>query len=224
MFDKMKGKPGEFEREPAPAPQVRQPAGAPSASASPAAAPPATAPSAAAASTTAASTAAAPKAAAVSQDATSISPGMTIVGKLSGDGTVKVFGRVEGELHAPTVLICQGAHVEGNIVAQELTVGGRVKGTMHAARVKLQGTADVEGDIFHRSLSIEENARFEGTSRREDNAANTSASAAKAVNAQAQVQAQAPATTAPQPKVVPIDANQKFKSPADHEEIFRSAE
>jgi cytoskeletal protein CcmA (bactofilin family) len=28
----------------------------------------------------------------------------------------------------------------------------------------------VEGDIFHRSLSIEENARFEGSSKREDNA------------------------------------------------------
>jgi cytoskeletal protein CcmA (bactofilin family) len=28
----------------------------------------------------------------------------------------------------------------------------------------------VEGDIFHQSLSIEENARFEGSSKREDNA------------------------------------------------------
>jgi cytoskeletal protein CcmA (bactofilin family) len=30
----------------------------------------------------------------------------------------------------------------------------------------------VEGDIFHRSLSIEENARFEGSSKREDNTVN----------------------------------------------------
>jgi cytoskeletal protein CcmA (bactofilin family) len=28
----------------------------------------------------------------------------------------------------------------------------------------------VEGDIFHRSLLIEENARFEGSSKRQDNA------------------------------------------------------
>jgi cytoskeletal protein CcmA (bactofilin family) len=34
----------------------------------------------------------------------------------------------------------------------------------------LNGTAVVEGDIFHRSLSIEENARFEGSLKREDNA------------------------------------------------------
>jgi cytoskeletal protein CcmA (bactofilin family) len=34
----------------------------------------------------------------------------------------------------------------------------------------LSSTAVVEGDIFHRSLSIEENARFEGSSKRKDNA------------------------------------------------------
>jgi cytoskeletal protein CcmA (bactofilin family) len=34
----------------------------------------------------------------------------------------------------------------------------------------LNSYAVVEGDIFHRSLSIEENARFEGSSKREDNA------------------------------------------------------
>jgi cytoskeletal protein CcmA (bactofilin family) len=49
-----------------------------------------------------------------------------------------------------------------------LTIGGRVKGIIHANRVRLNGTAIVEGDIFHRSLSIEENARFEGSSKREE--------------------------------------------------------
>ena len=76
---------------------------------------------------------------------------------------------MEGEVHAATVWISDGAEVEGNIVAQDVTVGGRVKGTIHAIRVTLNSTALVEGDIFHRSLSVEENARFEGTSRREDN-------------------------------------------------------
>jgi cytoskeletal protein CcmA (bactofilin family) len=109
--------------------------------------------------------------AAAGDETSSLSAGMTIVGKISGEGTVKIFGRVEGELHASTVLIAPGADVEGDIVADELSVGGRVKGTIHANRVKLNSTAVVEGDIFHRSLSIEENARFEGTSRREGAAA-----------------------------------------------------
>ena len=80
------------------------------------------------------------------------------------------FGQVEGELRALNVLINEGARVEGDVVAQELTIGGQVKGAIHATRVKLNSTALVEGDIFHRSLSIEENARFEGSSKREDNA------------------------------------------------------
>jgi cytoskeletal protein CcmA (bactofilin family) len=101
-------------------------------------------------------------------ETSSISAGMTVIGKISGEGTVQVFGRVEGELRASTVLIAEGAEVEGDIIADDLSVGGRVKGTIHANRVKLNSSAAVEGDIFHRSLSIEENARFEGSSRRED--------------------------------------------------------
>jgi cytoskeletal protein CcmA (bactofilin family) len=97
-----------------------------------------------------------------------ISAGMTVVGKITGEGTLKVFGRIEGELHAPTVVVADGAHVEGDIVANDVTIGGRVKGTIHANRVKLDSTAAVEGDIFHRLLAIDENARFEGSSRRED--------------------------------------------------------
>ena len=98
-----------------------------------------------------------------------INTGMTIFGKVIGDGDVKVLGRIEGELQAASVQVCEGAQVEGNIFAEQLNIGGRVKGTIHAVRVKLERSADVEGDIFHRSLSIEENARFEGTSRREEN-------------------------------------------------------
>jgi cytoskeletal protein CcmA (bactofilin family) len=99
-----------------------------------------------------------------------ISRSMTVVGKIVDEGTVHVLGQLEGELRALTIVIGEGAKVEGDLVAEELTIGGAVKGTIHANRVKLNSTAVVEGDIFHRSLSIEENARFEGSSRRKDNA------------------------------------------------------
>jgi cytoskeletal protein CcmA (bactofilin family) len=122
-------------------------------------------------------------------DATSsISSGMTVIGKVNCDGTVKVFGRIEGELHGSTIVIAAGAQMEGDIVAEELTIGGRVKGMIHAKRVKLVSTADVEGDIYHRSLSIEENAQFEGSSRREDREDNL-------INATSRVQAKSPAAT-----------------------------
>jgi cytoskeletal protein CcmA (bactofilin family) len=108
-------------------------------------------------------------AAAQQQDmSSSLSPGMTVIGKLVGEGAVKIYGRIEGELQASSIVICEGAQIDGDVVAKELTIAGRVKGTIHAGKVKLQSSAVVEGDIFHRSLAIEENARFEGMSRREE--------------------------------------------------------
>ena len=63
--------------------------------------------------------------------------------------------------------------MEGDVVAEELTIGGHVKGTIHANRVKLNSTAVVKGDIFHQTLAIEENAHFEGASRRQENRIDT---------------------------------------------------
>src|SRR5262249_34781416 len=97
----------------------------------------------------------------------------SIVGKIVGDGAVTIFGHVKGELRASTVMIAEGADMEGEVSAEELTIGGHVKGTIHANRVKLNRTAVVEGDIFHRTLAIEENARLEGTSRRSENKIDT---------------------------------------------------
>jgi cytoskeletal protein CcmA (bactofilin family) len=108
-----------------------------------------------------------------------ISRGMTVIGKIVGDGTLNVFGQVEGELQALNVMVNEGARVEGDLVAEDLTIGGQVKGSIRASRVKLKGTAVVEGDIFHRSLTIEENARFEGSSKRDDNAVEAGRSLAK---------------------------------------------
>jgi cytoskeletal protein CcmA (bactofilin family) len=105
-----------------------------------------------------------------------ISRGVTVVGEIFSDGTVQLLGRIKGDVRASTVLIKEGAEVEGDLVAEELTISGRVKGTIHAARVKLDKTAVVQGNIFHRSLSIDPNARFDGLSQREDDATDTSRS------------------------------------------------
>jgi cytoskeletal protein CcmA (bactofilin family) len=101
--------------------------------------------------------------------ASCIGSDMSIVGNIECKGPAQVFGRVEGELHASELLIGDGAQVEGSIIAQNVTVCGRVKGIIRAVRVKLQNGGAVEGDIFHRSLSIDENSLFEGSSRRVEN-------------------------------------------------------
>jgi cytoskeletal protein CcmA (bactofilin family) len=151
----------------------------------------------------------------------SISSGLSIIGKIVGEGTLGIFGHVEGEVHASTVQIGDGARVEGNIVAEELTIGGRVKGTIHANRVRLNSTAVVEGDIYHRSLAIEENAQFEGMSRRQENVIDTpSLVPAKRIQAQPisiDVNGQGSvATEGLNPsQATPIDRNRRGKATSD---------
>ena len=106
-----------------------------------------------------------------SEAISSIGSEMTVVGKISCEGIIRIYGLVEGELSASNAIIADGARIDGDIVAEELTVGGRVKGDIYARRVELRDTAVVEGDIYHRSLSIDENAWFEGRSRPEANLA-----------------------------------------------------
>jgi cytoskeletal protein CcmA (bactofilin family) len=101
--------------------------------------------------------------------ASCIGSGMSIVGNIECNGPAQVFGRIKGELSASDLLIGDGAQIEGSIIAQDVTVCGRVKGTIRAVRVKLKDGGAVEGDIFHRSLSIDENSLFEGSSRRVEN-------------------------------------------------------
>ena len=144
------------------------------------------------------------------EEISSISSGMTIVGKISCEGTVKIFGRIEGELHATTILISDSGQVEGEVNAEDLTIGGRVKGTIHANRVRLIGTAIVEGDIFHQSLAIEEHARFEGASRRKDHV----------VDASSNAQVNRPQS---QTKIVPIEGHRRLNGSPDNEEHDRPA-
>jgi len=99
--------------------------------------------------------------------ASCIGSGMSIVGNIKCNGLVQVFGRIEGELCASDLLIGNGAQVEGSVIAQDVTVCGRVK---------LNDGGAVEGDIFHRSLSIDENSQFEGSSRRIENPIDASCS------------------------------------------------
>jgi cytoskeletal protein CcmA (bactofilin family) len=98
-----------------------------------------------------------------------IGSGMSIVGNVECNGSAQVFGRIKGDVRASDLLIGDGAQVEGSVIAQDVTVCGHVKGTIRAVRVKLQDGGAVEGDIFHRSLTIEENSVFEGSSRRVEN-------------------------------------------------------
>jgi cytoskeletal protein CcmA (bactofilin family) len=94
--------------------------------------------------------------------------GMTITGNIVCTGSMHVFGRVVGDIHASQLVICEGAKVEGKLIAPEIVVQGEFKGTINGNNVKLQSSAVVDGEIFNKSLTIEQSALFEGVARRID--------------------------------------------------------
>ena len=74
------------------------------------------------------------------EEGSSISSGLSIVGKIIGHGALTIFGRVQGEVRASNIVIAEGAQIEGDVVAEELTVSGHLKGTVRANRVKVDST------------------------------------------------------------------------------------
>ena len=97
-----------------------------------------------------------------------LGPGFQVIGNIVCEGSVQIFGRVIGDIHASQLFVCEGAHVEGNVIAQETSIQGVFKGTIHSNHVKLQGKAVVESEIYNKSLTIEQDVQFEGLSRRLD--------------------------------------------------------
>jgi cytoskeletal protein CcmA (bactofilin family) len=97
-----------------------------------------------------------------------LGPGMVIIGNIVCQDSAQIFGRVTGDIQAVAIVVGEGAHVEGNITAQEVCVNGTFKGTIRGNTVKLRGAASVDGEVFSRSLTVEENVQFEGVSRRLD--------------------------------------------------------
>ena len=106
------------------------------------------------------------KAAPSQEIVSTLGPGLLITGNVVSTGAVQIHGRVIGDIHAARLLISKGAVVEGKVTAQEAVIDGTFKGTIYGNSVKLQATAVVDGEIFKQSLVIEQNAQFEGVSRR----------------------------------------------------------
>ena len=95
-----------------------------------------------------------------------LGPGMMIKGSIVCEGPMQVFGRIFGEVHAVKLAICEGGQVEGQITAEETTIAGHFKGTIHSKSVRLESSAIVEGEIYKNSLVIDQDAQFEGLTRR----------------------------------------------------------
>lgn len=87
-----------------------------------------------------------------------------VQGSMRTDGTLRIDGRLEGDvLQAAVVVVGVGAVIRGNVTAGELVVGGTIEGNITAeTRVELEGTAVVTGDVKAHAILVHEGATLNG--------------------------------------------------------------
>ncbi len=95
-----------------------------------------------------------------------ISADLRIFGDISSDGEIQIDGAVDGDIRTKTLLVGEGAHIKGEIVAETVHVHGTVSGQIKSRSVNLAKTAHVVGDILHEDLTIETGAFLEGHCKR----------------------------------------------------------
>ena len=93
-----------------------------------------------------------------------IAAGSVFEGKLRSPGSIRIDGKIVGEVHATqNVAVGSSGDVEGNIAAQNVTVGGTTKGVIVAQeKLVFESKAIVRGDITASKLVIDEGAVFDG--------------------------------------------------------------
>jgi cytoskeletal protein CcmA (bactofilin family) len=96
---------------------------------------------------------------------TFLGKGSQFKGIATFEGTIRIDGRLEGEIHTKgTLVVGEHAVIEGDVSADVVISGGRVTGNIIAAeKVQLLATSIVIGTIKTPLLSIEEGVRFSGT-------------------------------------------------------------
>ena len=94
-----------------------------------------------------------------------IGPGMRITGDLDTEGTVRIEGRVEGNVRAgKAVVLGKDGSVEGTILTQDAVISGRLVGTLTAeSRLELQASSRIDGEVHARRMQLEEGAILNGT-------------------------------------------------------------
>lgn len=92
--------------------------------------------------------------------------GAEFIGKLIFNGTVRIDGDFQGEVHGQGALVVgEGALVKANIAVNSIYIGGDVQGNIDVKeKINIHSTGKFFGDVRTPVFIMEEGALFEGRS------------------------------------------------------------
>jgi cytoskeletal protein CcmA (bactofilin family) len=90
--------------------------------------------------------------------------GMTVTGDVTGEGELRIEGRVEGSVKTNgRVIVESTGEVEGGIEAGEVVASGKVSGKITAkGAVRLKNGCKVEADVHAPTIELEEGGTVNG--------------------------------------------------------------
>jgi cytoskeletal protein CcmA (bactofilin family) len=99
-----------------------------------------------------------------SENITLLGKGVDFKGIVSFNGTVRVDGHVEGEIHTTgTLIVGEHAVIEGIVSVGILMNSGKINGTITASeKIHILNPGVLVGDIRTPVIAIEEGSRFHG--------------------------------------------------------------
>ncbi|HXF94236.1 MAG TPA: polymer-forming cytoskeletal protein [Nitrospiraceae bacterium] len=95
---------------------------------------------------------------------TFLGKGVDFKGVVNFDGTVRIDGRLEGEIHTTgTLIVGEHAVIKGIVSAGVLVTSGKINGTVTAAeKVQILKPGILIGDVRTPVVSMEEGSHFHG--------------------------------------------------------------
>jgi cytoskeletal protein CcmA (bactofilin family) len=93
-----------------------------------------------------------------------LAAGLTIEGKIEGNGNIRVAGRFKGNINVKGELTIEpGAAIEGEVKADTVLVGGEVRGHIVAKnRVEMKESGTLNGDLKAGSLTVAAGSKMRG--------------------------------------------------------------
>lgn len=93
-----------------------------------------------------------------------LAAGLTIEGKIEGNGNIRVAGRFKGNVNVKGELTIEpGASIDGEVRAETVFVGGEVRGhIVSSSRVEFKESGTLIGDLKAGSLTVAAGSKMRG--------------------------------------------------------------